>query len=331
MEIDRREELTRLLRIFQLEDNFIITTHKNADPDGLGSELGLEFLLGRFGKKRIILNPDPLSEKLLFLDPNNKVSSIEQVSQENIPQNPKIVIVDNSELSRIGDVSKFLLDDKSNLVIIDHHDGIEPFEGLFCFPEIGSTSEIVYELIELANLNLDTPTASAIYSGIVMDTGQFKYSKTRPRTHEIAATLIRNYGINPENIIRKMFEDSSHKVLLLKQEVFSTLTIFPENQLATIEIPRKLLEKYGFTFNPLEGITNELLSPRDIKIAVTFIEQDDNTIKISLRSKDDYDVCTVAKNYGGGGHRNASGAVIAGSLNSVKQEITQNLKNLALE
>lgn len=330
MEIDRKEELTKLLRIFQLEDNFIITTHKNADPDGLGSELGLEFLLGKFGKKRIILNPDPLSEKLLFLDPSNKVNSVDQISQENIPQNPKVVIVDNSEISRIGNVAKFVLEDKSNLVILDHHDGVEPFKGLFCFPEIGSTSEIVYELIELANLNLDTPTASAIYSGIVMDTGHFKYSKTRPRTHEIASTLIRNYKINPESIIRNMFEDSSHKVLLLKQEVFSTLTIFPENQLATIEIPKKSLEKYGFTSNPLEGITNELLSPKDIKIAATFIEEE-NTIKISFRSKDNYDVCAVAKKYGGGGHKNASGAVVTGSLNVVRQEITEILKNLTLD
>lgn len=324
---NRRDELTKLLRIFQLEDNFIITTHKNADPDGLGSELGLQYLLEKFGKAHIILNPDPLSEKLEFLDINKKVHSVTEENL-NIPQNPKVVIVDNSDIPRIGDVEKFVKPDKSNLIIIDHHDRIEPFDGLFCFSEIGSTSEIIYELTELANLQLDTPTASAIYAGIVMDTGQFKYSKTRPRTHEIAATLIRKYDIQPERIIRQMFEDSSHKVLLFKQDVFSTLKVYPENELAVIEIPQALMQKYEFTSNPLEGITNELLSPKDIKIAATFIEQDPETVKISFRSKDNYDVCEVAKKYGGGGHKNASGAQIKGNLEQVKQEIIEILKSL---
>ncbi len=328
MKFDRQEEFDRLLRIFQLEDNFILTTHKNADPDGVGSELGLEYLLGKFGKARIILNPDPLSEKLEFLNVNKKIHSINEEGVLKIPENPRVVIVDNSDIPRIGEVEKFIKPDKSNLIIIDHHDGIQRFEGLFCFSEIGSTSEIIYELTELANLQLDAPTASAIYCGIVMDTGQFKYSKTRPRTHEIAATLIRNYGIEPEKIIRNMFEDSSYKVLLFKQEVFSTLKVYPENELATIEISKSLMQKYGFSENPLEGIVNELLSPKDIKIAVSFVEQDPQTTKISFRSKDDYDVCEVAKKYGGGGHKNASGVQISGNLSSIKQEIVEVLKSL---
>lgn len=330
MELDKKDELIKLLRIFQLEDNFIITTHKNADADGIGSELGLEYLLGKFGKTRIILNPEPLGEKLEFLDIHKKIRSINEEQNFSIPENPKVVILDNSNISRIGEVEKFLKPDKSNLIIIDHHDGIQPFEGLFCFPEISSTSEIIYELTELANLELDTPTASAIYAGIVMDTGQFKYSKTQPRTHEIAAILIGKYGVKAESIIRQMFEDSSHKVLLFKKDVFSTLQVFPENELATVEIPQALMQKYGFTSNPLEGITNELLSPKDIKIAVTFIEQDAETVKISFRSKDDYDVCEIAKRYDGGGHKNASGALVKGKLEHVKQEITEILKSLKI-
>jgi len=326
--IDRKDELLNLLHIFQTGDDFIITTHKNCDPDGIGAELGLDYLLAKLGKKKIILNPDKTPERYTFLDPQNRIHYIDETKLTNKTSSQKVVVVDNSDLIRIGEVIQYVNMDKSNLIIIDHHDGIEPFAGLFCFPEFGSTSEIVYEVLELSNIELDFLTASALYAGIVVDTGQFKYGKTRPRTHEIVATLLKKHSFNQEDLIRKLYEDQSHMVLYLKRDIFSTLEVFPEFQLASIEITRANLDKYNFSTNPAEGLTTELLAASDIMIAVSFLEQDSETIKISFRSKGKYDVCAVAKEYSGGGHKNASGAIIKGKLENVKREVIEKLKNL---
>ncbi len=326
--IDRKDELLNLLHIFQTGDDFIITTHKNCDPDGIGAELGLDYLLAKLGKKKIILNPDKTPERYTFLDPQNRIHYIDETKLTNKTNNQKVVVVDNSDLIRIGEVVQYVLEDKSNLIVIDHHDGIEPFAGLFCFPEFGSTSEIVYEVLELANIEPDFLTASALYAGIVVDTGQFKYGKTRPRTHEIVATLLKKHSFNQEDLIRKLYEDQSHMVLYLKRDIFSTLEVFPEFKLACIEITRATLDKYNFSTNPAEGLTTELLVAADIMMGVSFLEQDSETIKISFRSKGQYDVCAVAKEYSGGGHKNASGAIIKGKLENVKREVIEKLKNL---
>ncbi|MBP6739229.1 MAG: bifunctional oligoribonuclease/PAP phosphatase NrnA [Leptospiraceae bacterium] len=326
-QIDRREDFEKLLNVFKTGNDFILTTHKSCDPDGIGSELGLSYLLSKLEKKHSILNPDKMPDKYRFIDPQFKVRNIDPNILQNFTFDKTVVVVDNSDLPRIGDVNQFLKPDKSNLILIDHHDNIDPFAGLFSFPEIGSTSEIIYEIIELAGISLDYNTAIALYLGIVMDTGQFKYSKTRPRTHEIAAKLVQ-YNFPIEDLLRKMYEDFPISVLLLKKDIYSSIEIHQEYHLVTIEITKSMLGKYNFNSNPLEGITSELLGPSEIYVSVAFTEGEEDFVKISFRSKGDYDVCSVAKEFNGGGHKNASGAMIRGGLKKVKEDVMNRLISL---
>lgn len=325
--IDRKDDFLRLLEVFKKGNDFILTTHKSCDPDGIGSEIGLSFLLSKLGKTHSILNPDKIPEKYKFMDPQLKVRHIDPNILQNFSTDKIVVVVDNSDLPRIGDVNQYLKPDKSNLILVDHHDNIEPFNGLFSFPEIGSTSEIIFELIELAGLVPDYNTAIALYLGIVMDTGQFKYSKTRPRTHEIASKLVQhNFPI--EELLRKMYEDFPISVLLLKKDIYSSIEIHQELHLITVEITRQMLGKYNFHSNPIEGITSELLGPSDIYVSVGFTEGEDDFIKISFRSKGNYDVCSVAKDFNGGGHKNASGAMVKGTIKKVKEDVMHRLMSL---
>jgi phosphoesterase RecJ-like protein len=160
-----------------------------------------------------------------------------------------------------------------------------------------------------------------------MDTGQFKYSKTRPRTHEIAAKLVQ-YNFPIEDLLRKMYEDFPISVLLLKKDIYSSIEIHQEYHLVTIEITKSMLGKYNFNSNPLEGITSELLGPSEIYVSVAFTEGEEDFVKISFRSKGDYDVCSVAKEFNGGGHKNASGAMIRGGLKKVKEDVMNRLISL---
>jgi bifunctional oligoribonuclease and PAP phosphatase NrnA len=327
--MNQKNQFEELLNTLKEKNNFIITTHTSCDPDGIGSELALSYLLEKLGKYYIILNPDKTPERYQFIDVQNKLSHYEPDKFININSNPTVIVVDNSELKRINDINLYINSDQSNVIIIDHHDGIEKAKGLFCYPEIGSTSEIIYELIELENIDLDYNTALAIYSGIIMDTGQFKYNKTRPRTHEIASKLLK-HKLQTEEIIRKLFENTSTNVLLLKRDIYNTLEIYHNNSFASIEITREMLNKYNFKTNPAEGITSELLSATEIVVSVAFVEIDPETTKISLRSKGKVDIRQIAEKYSGGGHKNASGATIKGSFQTVKNEIIDHIKNLII-
>jgi bifunctional oligoribonuclease and PAP phosphatase NrnA len=327
-QIDRTEMYATLLSHIKQNDNFIITTHKSCDPDGMGSELGLDFLLEKLNKKHTILNPDKTPDRYMFLDPINRIHSYENRILQSTQRESFLIMVDNSDIGRILDISNYLNEQKTNIIAIDHHDKVSPFLGLYCFPEIGSSSEIIYELIELAGFEPDYNTAVALYMGIVMDTGQFKYNKTRPRTHEIAGKLLK-HKFPTEELVRKIFEDYSYTVLLLKKDIYSTLDLYPESKLATIDVTKTMLSKYNFTTNPAEGMISELLAPADIQIAASFSELDNEAVKISLRSKGKYDVCSVAKEYNGGGHKNASGATIKGEYKKIKIDVIEKLMELS--
>ncbi len=325
--IDRSKEFQKIFDLLKSKNDFILTTHKGCDPDGIGSELALSFLLSQLKKNHTILNPDKIPEKYEFIDVNMRVTHISETSLQTFDQNKTVIIVDNSDIPRIGEVVKFIKPDKSNLIIIDHHDNIEPFEGLFFFPEIGSTCEIIYELIELSGFPIDYNTAVAIYLGIVMDTGQFKYSKTRPRTHQIASKLL-ELNFVPEDLVRKLYEDFPTNVLLLKRDIYSNVEIHEKEKLVSLEITKEMLGKYNYIANPLDGIVSEFLGPKSIKVSVSFTEFDNEQVKISLRSKGNYDICAIAKKFGGGGHKNASGAMIKGKLKTVKAEVLSELYSL---
>lgn len=320
--IDRSTEYKKLLDLLKSKDNFILTTHKSCDPDGIGSELGLSFLLSHLKKNHTILNPDKMPDRYEFIDKMAKVSHVSNETFQSSTENKTVIIVDNSDLPRIGDVNRMVKDDKSNLIIIDHHDNVEPFPGLYFFPEIGSTSEIIYELLELEGLVPDYNTSVALYLGIIMDTGQFKYSKTRPRTHQIAAKLLEQ-NFSPEELIRKLYEDYPTNVLLLKSDIYSAIEIHSRENVISVDITRAMLGKYNYTSNPLDGIASEFLGPKNIHISITFTEGDEGKVKISFRSKGKYDVCAVAKKFGGGGHKNASGAMIIGDFKTIKEQVLQ--------
>ncbi len=324
---DRSKEFESLLYLFKTKDNFILTTHRGPDPDGIGAELGLDLLLEKLGKRHFILNADRIPDKLSFLDPKSRIRNLQEAKLQNIQTDYTVVIVDNSEIDRIGDVSNYLKPDRSNLIIIDHHDNVDHIPGMFSFPEYSASSEIVYELMLHAGIEPDYNTAIALYLGIVVDTGQFKYNKTSPRTYELAGKLV-DYGFPTEETIRKIYEDVSADILYLKRDIFSTLELYKDYGLACIDVRRETYQKYGFNSNPIEGMVSELLNPRDVHVSLCLSDGDDGLVKMSFRSKGSYNVCNVAKLFGGGGHNNASGAAVKGDFKTVKSNVILKLKEM---
>ncbi|MBL8021464.1 MAG: bifunctional oligoribonuclease/PAP phosphatase NrnA [Leptospirales bacterium] len=298
-----------LLQRLMEEEKFLLTTHRTPDPDGLGAELGLLHLLKCKGKDAIIMNSEPVPVKMRFVDPENLAADMKSLKDKSVIEGRLIVVVDNSDLKRIDDLQAYVREDKSNLVIIDHHDGmLADNRIMFAFPSTGSSCEVVFELMSLAGVEPTESVARSLYAGIVADTGNFRYRKTDSRTHEIAAKLMR-FGINPADVAEKLFENSPLARLLLKKKLYAGMVI-EQGRLAYFKIRKSDIIELGLSLDDLDGVVNELIESDDIQAGILFTEREAQQTKVSVRSRGSINMLASVEKYGGGGHKNACGATI---------------------
>ena len=333
----------KILNALLKKDKFLITTHVTPDLDGIGAELALNYLLVSQGKDSIILNHDYFDANNLLLEDSGPIYHGEEhdFTREDL-KSRNVVVLDNSELNRIGFVNKYVAKDYSNLFIIDHHDDIElKNENHFVNAVASSTCEMIYELCELKNLVLSLGIQKALYAGIVTDTGHFRYSKTSLRTHEIAIELLRN-GVKPHIISEEISSRWPMERLHNKQILYSNLHFDKTAQIAWFAVKYKELysSKKGNTYT--DGIINELLEFESIKVVIFFkevtvaIQEEGETkqvikTRLSLRSKSSVDILPIVQHFQGGGHKNACGATLDSNLQESIEAVTSLIKDLLKE
>lgn len=315
----RDPALSVLLERVLEEDRLLLTTHRTPDPDGLGAELAMQAMLQWRGKDAIIVNPEPAPERIRFVDPERRALDMRNMKDRSLLDGRAIVILDNSDLRRIDDLQSYVLEDKSNLIIIDHHDGMQADQkSIFAFPNCGSSCEIVYELLEIAGFTMNPSIAAALYAGIVADTGNFRYRKTTARTHEIAAKLLR-FGVNPADMAEKIFENTPLARLLLKKKLYSNL-IIEQGRLAYFKVRREDLEALGLSMEDTEGLVNELIESESILTGILFTERQPQLTKVSVRSRGNTNMLAAVQKFGGGGHKNACGATLYMDIDAAVKE-----------
>lgn len=320
--INQDEIFSRLTGKILGQDRFVITTHRNPDPDGVGAELGMLHFLQSHGKEAIILNADPLADRLHFLDPENQIGHAKEDGSFSLPfRDPFLLSLDNSDLDRTGPLQQLVHPDRKNCLILDHHDHIPPdLETIFEFPEKSSTSEIVYEILERENLTLPPTVARGLYVGLVADTGNFRFRKTTPRTHEIAARLMAT-GIRPEEITEKLQFQAPLERLLLRKILYESLKIDESGRVALLFIRQSTLAELGLTYDHLENFGNELIEPAGIQAGILLSERGPGKTKVSLRSKGSVNLLPIVEKSGGGGHRNACGVTLSQDLDEVAESL----------
>ncbi len=320
--------LPKLLDRILEEDRLLLTTHRTPDPDGLGAELALQALLEWRGKDVIIVNPEPAPKRIRFVDPENRAQDLRHLEDKSVLDERTVVIIDNSDLRRIDDLAAYVREDRSNLIIIDHHDGMQADQkSIFAFPNAGSSCEIIYELLDLAGFSMTPTIAAAVYAGIVADTGNFRYRKTTARTHEIAARLMR-FGVNPADMAEKIFENTPLARLILKKKLYSNLVI-EQGRLAYFKVRKSDLEALGLTIEDTEGLVNELIEAESILTGLLFTERQPQLTKVSVRSRGSTNMLAAVQKFGGGGHKNACGATLYMDIDAaVKEFIPEALRCL---
>ena len=294
--------------------NIVVVGHRNPDGDAMGATLGLSAYLEKKGHKATVVVPNEYPEFLHWLPGSKNTYRFDwqnNQSQKAIKNSDIIFLLDFNTLHRVGsDMQNTLEKYPNDFAMIDHHQQPDDVKYMYSDTEICSTCQMVYQFIDLNNdLDLiDTDIATCLYTGIMTDTGSFRFRSTTSKTHRIIADLI-DKGAKNDRIHNNVYDANSYGRLLLLGQALSNLQILPDYKTAFITLTDKEKKQFDFQKGDTEGVVNYALSLKGIIFAAIFIEDSEqNLIKISFRSKGNFSVNKFARNhFEGGGHDNASG------------------------
>ena len=326
------EKYNKLYKIITgSKKSVVITTHRGPDGDAMGSSLALYHLLKKLEHNVQIITPNDYAYFLHWL-PGNKDVIIYEESKEKCKKISEkadlIFFMDLNNIERIADYKDCIINTSSIKILIDHHQDPDysMADLVFSDTKSSSTAELLYNIIKVLNLNhlIDKDISECLYTGILTDTGSFKYSSTTSITHNIISDLIER-GVDHSRIHDLIYDNSSiDSMRLLGYCLNEKLQVYEENNSAIISLNHEELKRFNFKKGDTEGIINYALAIKGIIFAAFIVEKDGIT-KLSLRSKGNFKVNEIAKKYfNGGGHINASGGV---SQLSVKETIKK-LENI---
>lgn len=303
-----------------------LTTHVNADGDGLGSEVGLWHLLRDQGLHPVIANPTAIPDRFGFLVPPGADAS-DRAGRE-IAQAGVVIVVDISDLGRLGDLANAVHERKAPVACIDHHisPGTLPAGPRLVAPAATATAELVFDFATALQWPLSTEAARALYVGILTDTGGFRFSNTTPRALRVAAALL-EHGVEPESIYESVYASAPEGRVRLLAEVLQTLVVEPERGLAWVTVPAGALERHSVTADDLDGVVEHARSIAGVRLALLFRQIANGRIKVSFRSMGSVDSAALAQTFGGGGHHKAAGASLAGSIAQVQDQVLDAARN----
>jgi bifunctional oligoribonuclease and PAP phosphatase NrnA len=314
----------------------VITCHKSPDGDAIGSTLALYTTLHKLGKQVVAIIPDAIPDYLSWI-PNVKDALVFDRDNENakaaIASADLIFSLDYNNLSRVGaEMEKALRSASARFILIDHHQQPEDFfEVTYSDTAACSTCEMVYHFItHLGWKNiLDVPIAECLYTGIMTDTGSFRFPAVTPETHRIAAELM-DLGLDHARVHREVYDTNLlDRMRLVGYALHQKLTVLPEAGVAYIWLSRSELEQFHYRSGDTEGLVNQALSLHGVKLAA-FFREGNNEIKISFRSKGSFDVNRFARDtWNGGGHKNAAGGSSSTSLEETVQQFVAQVQSMA--
>ncbi len=300
-----------------------LTTHVNPDGDGLGSEVATVELLRALGAECVITNPTPTPSRFGFLFESLDGADRTAEAVKELRRADLIMVLDISDLGRLGMLSETVRTRGVPVVCIDHHvsDGAMLPDGpRYLDPSASATGELIYEIATANGWDISTSAARGLYVALLTDTGGFRFSNTKPRTLRIAADLLEK-GLDPEDIYLDVYASSPEGRPRLIAEALQTLVVEPQHSLAWVTIPPGALERHGVSTDDLDGVVEFARAIEGVRMALLFREASQGRIKVSLRSVGHVDVAAFAKRFGGGGHMKAAGLALPGSLAEVQAAV----------
>lgn len=287
-------------------DDFLVVSHVQPDGDAISSTVAIGWLLEKLGKSYTMLNEGPVPSRLRYLWHSGEIVTIENDER---PQRQfrNVICVDCADYSRVGNRGKEWIADGADILNIDHHPTNDGYGrvNLLKF-HAAATAEIIIELIDVLAFPIDRDVATAIYTGILTDTGGFRYSNTSPDVMSIASRLLQA-GVNGPELAELLLERMSFGQMQMIQRGLSRLAFSEDKKIGWLWVTSEDLSDTGATNEDLEGLVNYPRNIEGVEVGLLFKENGQASVKVSMRSAGTVNVAAVAQHFGGGGHVRAAG------------------------
>ena len=324
----RREAIQRLAAELKSGMTVALSTHINADGDGCGSQTALARLLGQMGVRSVIVNPTPWPELFRWLL-GDDVEDRSAEGGDALKKADRLIVLDISDVRRLGTLADTVRSLPQDALVIDHHlPGDEP-PGRTMLSDTAAcaTAELVFDFARELGLTISPAIAKSLYTALVTDTGGFRFGNTSPRCLAVAAELL-TAGVDPEQMYARIYGSVPLGRLHLLRDALDTLQVDMAHGMAWVQVEAGGLEKHGVSSEDLDGVSEYPRSIAGVRLALLFRDLGHGKVKVSFRSVAGVNVNTLARTFGGGGHARASGALIAGSLDEVREAVLGNARRL---
>jgi phosphoesterase RecJ-like protein len=318
--------MEQILQHIKTHQRILIASHAEPDGDCLGSLVALGLALGKLDKTITLFNSSPIPAVYRFLPGVERiVKQIKEAKEYDLA-----VVLDCGDILRVGEDSS-VVEQIPILINIDHHVSNTGFGDIQLIDTNAcATAELVYRLIEALEIPFDKAIATAIYLGILTDTGSFRFSNTNPAAFAISKAMI-DIGVEPHTVAQRVFGTYSLGRIKLLNMALNSIEISENGKLSLMTISRSMLNSTGTSTEDIDGLINYARRIEDVKVAALIHEIKNgagkftnmNRYHVSLRSDSTVDVATIANKFGGGGHTSAAGFQIESTLVALKEKIIQ--------
>lgn len=310
-----------ILKKIESGRRFLVASHRSPDGDALASTLALTNALRELGKEVVAYNGDGVPASFAFLPgADTVVSSLEEGDFFDAG-----FVLDAGELRRAG---SHLPRHCRSLVNIDHHPHSERFGEIHFVDESASaTGALIYRILREGRIDISFQVALCIYTAVLSDTGSFRYSNADPEAFRIAADMVAR-GVQPWDVASGLYESQGVERLRLLALALSTLTVSPCGRYASVTVTTEMYRQTNSGPAETDGFVNYPRSIRGVEVSLFFRQIAPNAFKVGFRSKGKVDVGALARALGGGGHHNAAGAEVEGSLEEVRSSVFARLDQL---
>lgn len=312
--LDYDKQLLLAQQFIEQHDNFLVVSHVSPDGDAASSTSAMGWMLKQLNKSFTMINEGKMPDKFRYLWRNDQV--IDYSSSTLNASYKHVITVDCADYERIGKVQELFSNDVV-LLNIDHHPTNDYFGAVNLIKDdAAATAELLYDLCEKLQIPWHEDLAICIYTGLMTDTGGFRYSNTTPKVMQIAAKLLQ-HGVNGHQLAEDLLEKLTMSHILLLKIALSSLTFSLNHKVGWICVTNEDIEKTQASHEDLEGLVNYPRNIEGVEVGLLFKEVDKITIKVSFRSAGRVDVSLIAKELGGGGHMRASGCTVVGPMDQV--------------
>ncbi len=305
-------DFEKLKQIVVSNNSFLLTTHVNPDADAIGSEIALYMILKELGKEVFIINHSSTPYNMEFLDTDKIIEKYDPKKHRKIFEKADVIVaLDFNRADRTVSMQTALLKSSKLKICIDHHQDPDNFaDYYFTGTDYCATGHIIFDFIKKTGIvKLKFETAYPIYAAIMTDTGSFRFERTTPELHRIAAELLEQ-NVIPNEVFDRLYDQSKFSKLKLLGEALESLQLYgKEGKLCYIVLKQEMFERLNAVESDTENFVNYTLSVQGVEIGLLAIELKEG-FKVSFRSKGSIPVNKLAGEFGGGGHTNAAGARI---------------------